>query len=84
MQRAETGGDVQSGRRPDGVGAGHALEGVGHIGAFFLLLDEPELYGLPPDPLDTTRHLAGAWTAAGLAAATMAVALAGVIWSSEP
>ena len=25
-------------------------DGVGGDGAFFLLLDEPEVYGLPPDP----------------------------------
>ncbi len=45
-------------------------DGVGGFGAFFLLLDEPEVYGLPPDPLSTTRHLAGTWRAA---AASMAV-----------
>ena len=33
-------------------------DGVGGFGAFFLLLDEPEVYGLPPDPVATTRHLA--------------------------
>src|SRR3954470_22220704 len=26
-------------------------DGVGGAGAFFLLLDEPEVYGLPPDPV---------------------------------
>ncbi len=30
-------------------------DGVGGNGAFFLLLDEPEVYGLPPDPIVTTR-----------------------------
>ena len=34
-------------------------DGVGGDGAFFLLLDEPEVYGLPPDPIVTTRDLAG-------------------------
>ena len=29
-------------------------DGVGGAGAFFLLLDEPEVYGLPPDPVVTT------------------------------
>jgi formate dehydrogenase iron-sulfur subunit len=24
-------------------------DGIGGAGAFFLLLDEPEVYGLPPD-----------------------------------
>jgi formate dehydrogenase iron-sulfur subunit len=32
-------------------------DGVGGAGAFFLLLDEPEVYGLPPDPVVTTRDL---------------------------
>jgi formate dehydrogenase iron-sulfur subunit len=32
-------------------------DGVGGFGAFFLLLDEPETYGLPPDPISTTRDL---------------------------
>ena len=32
-------------------------DGVGGFGAFFLLLDEPEVYGLPPDPVVTTRDL---------------------------
>jgi hypothetical protein len=26
---------------------------IGGAGAFFLLLDDPEVYGLPPDPVDT-------------------------------
>jgi len=32
-------------------------DGVGGTGAFFLLLDEPEVYGFPPDPVVTTRDL---------------------------
>jgi formate dehydrogenase iron-sulfur subunit len=48
-------------------------DGVGGDGAFFLLLDEPEVYGLPPDPVVTTRDLPAMWRRAGAAAATMAV-----------
>jgi formate dehydrogenase iron-sulfur subunit len=48
-------------------------DGVGGFGAFFLLLDEPETYGLPPDPLVTTRRLGEIWKAAGIAAGTIAV-----------
>jgi formate dehydrogenase iron-sulfur subunit len=48
------------GRDPD--------DGVGGDGAFFLLLDEPEVYGLPPDPVVTTRDLPTMWKHAGLAA----------------
>ena len=36
-------------------------DGVGGFGAFFLLLDEPEVYGLPPDPVVTTRDLPAMW-----------------------
>ncbi len=50
-------------------------DGVGGFGAFFLLLDEPEVYGLPPDPVDATRHLGGTWRSAALAAATVTGAL---------
>jgi formate dehydrogenase iron-sulfur subunit len=32
-------------------------DGVGGTGAFFLLLDEPEVYGFPPDPVVTTHDL---------------------------
>ncbi|MBV9314499.1 MAG: 4Fe-4S dicluster domain-containing protein [Pseudonocardia sp.] len=48
-------------------------DGVGGDGAFFLLLDEPEVYGLPPDPVVTTRDLSAMWRRAG-AAALLAVA----------
>ncbi|GAB3786315.1 4Fe-4S dicluster domain-containing protein [Nocardioides ungokensis] len=46
-------------------------DGVGGDGAFFLLLDEPEVYGLPPDPVVTTRDLGSIWKHVGAAAATM-------------
>jgi len=48
-------------------------DGIGGGGAFFLLLDEPEVYGLPPDPVVTTRDLAGMWRHVGIAAAGLAV-----------
>ena len=69
------------------VAAGHAKaqlygadqsNGVGGNGAFFLLLDDPEVYGLPPDPVSPTRQLGAAWRAAGMAALTLA---AGVVAS---
>jgi formate dehydrogenase iron-sulfur subunit len=44
-------------------------DGVGGDGAFFLLLDEPEVYGLPPDPIATTRDLPRMWRSAAIAAA---------------
>jgi formate dehydrogenase iron-sulfur subunit len=56
-------------------------DGIGGAGAFFLLLDDPEVYGLPPDPASTTRDLPRLWRSAALAAgalvAGVALALAG-------
>ncbi|KWT61895.1 4Fe-4S ferredoxin [Streptomyces albus subsp. albus] len=46
-------------------------DGVGGDGAFFLLLDEPEVYGLPPDPVVTTRDLPAMWKHAGGAALSL-------------
>jgi formate dehydrogenase iron-sulfur subunit len=47
-------------------------DGVGGDGAFFLLLDEPEVYGLPPDPVVPTRNLGSMWRHAMAAAVVMA------------
>jgi formate dehydrogenase iron-sulfur subunit len=51
-------------------------DGVGGNGAFFLLLDEPEAYGLPPDPVVPTRDLPSMWRYAGIAAAALVTAAA--------
>ena len=51
-------------------------DGVGGAGAFFLLLDEPEVYGLPPDPVVTTRDLPRMWK--HVAAAAGALLLGGL------
>jgi formate dehydrogenase iron-sulfur subunit len=47
-------------------------DGVSGNGAFFLLLDDPEVYRLPPDPVTPTRNIAQMWKVAG----TVALALA--------
>ena len=57
------------GRDPD--------DGVGGFGAFFLLLDDPEVYGLPPDPVVTTKHLPAMWENMAAAAAALAVGIVG-------
>jgi formate dehydrogenase iron-sulfur subunit len=51
-------------------------DGVGGDGAFFLLLDEPEVYGLPPDPVVTTRDLPAMWRLAAAAACSLAACVA--------
>ncbi|MFC4533870.1 4Fe-4S dicluster domain-containing protein [Sphaerisporangium dianthi] len=51
-------------------------DGVRGNGAFFLLLDKPEVYGLPPAPMDTTRDLPSMWRHAAAAALTLACGVA--------
>jgi formate dehydrogenase iron-sulfur subunit len=51
-------------------------DGIGGAHAFFLLLDEPEVYGLPPDPIDTTRDIKSIWAAAGAAAVALGAGIA--------
>ncbi|HYT10874.1 MAG TPA: 4Fe-4S dicluster domain-containing protein [Mycobacteriales bacterium] len=53
-------------------------DGVGGNGAFFLLLDEPEVYGLPPDPVVPTRDLPRIWRYAGAAALAFVTAAVSV------
>jgi len=56
---------------------GHDPEdGVGGFGAFFLLLDEPEVYGLPPDPVVSTRDLPSMYRSAAIAAGAV---VAGIV-----
>jgi formate dehydrogenase iron-sulfur subunit len=57
------------GRDPD--------DGVGGFGAFFLLLDDPEVYGFPPDPVVPTAKLGEMWVNMATAAAALAVGIVG-------
>jgi formate dehydrogenase iron-sulfur subunit len=59
-----------------GDGPSHGVDGAGSL---FLLLDDPEVYGLPPDPIAPTKNLGSAWRAAGVAAAAL-VALLGAVF----
>jgi len=59
-------------------------DGVGGNGAFFLLLDEPEVYGLPPDPVVPARDMPAMWKAAATGAAMIVgVALSAVLGSRK-
>ena len=56
--------------------------GTEGLNAFFLLLDKPEVYNLPPDPVVPTKKVGDAWKAMGLAAAGIAaLAIASVFGS---
>ena len=50
-------------------------DGVGGTGSVFLLLDEPEVYGLPPDPRVPTADLPRMFNRAGVAAVGMIAAV---------
>jgi formate dehydrogenase iron-sulfur subunit len=54
-------------------------DGVGGFGAFFLLLDDPEVYGLPPDPVSTTRDLPAIWRTTALAAGALVAGVAAAL-----
>src|SRR5699024_6598460 len=51
-------------------------DGVGGIGSVCLLRDEPEVYGLPPDPQVPTKGLRKMYKKVGIAAAGMLAAAA--------
>jgi len=50
-------------------------DGIAGAGAFFLLLDEPEVYRLPPDPVSTTRDLGAMWRSAAVAGGALLAAV---------
>lgn len=58
-------------------------DGVGGTGSVFLLLDEPETYGLPPDPQVPTTTLPRTYARAGLAALGMLVSTV-IAFRSKP
>jgi formate dehydrogenase iron-sulfur subunit len=58
-------------------------DGISGAGAFFLLLDDPEVYGLPPDPVDTVRDISSIWGAAGKAAAVLGVGLIATVFGGR-
>ncbi|HEX7183496.1 MAG TPA: 4Fe-4S dicluster domain-containing protein, partial [Thermoanaerobaculia bacterium] len=58
--------------------------GTEGLNAFFLLVDRPEVYNLPPDPVVPTKHAGPAWGAMVAAALAMAVAAIGAVLSVRP
>jgi formate dehydrogenase iron-sulfur subunit len=53
--------------------------GTEGLNAFFLLLDKPEVYNLPPNPVVPTKKSGDAWKSMGIAAAGMALAAVGAV-----
>ncbi|MFN7135290.1 MAG: 4Fe-4S dicluster domain-containing protein [Myxococcales bacterium] len=61
-----------------------AQPGTGGLNAFFLLVDRPEVYNLPPVPVVPTKAAKAGWVSAALAGLAMAaVALGAVMLSSS-
>ncbi len=56
--------------------------GTEGLNAFFLLVDRPEVYNLPPDPVVPTKKAGQAWLSLAAAVLGMAVAAAGAVVSS--
>jgi formate dehydrogenase iron-sulfur subunit len=53
--------------------------GTGGLNAFFLLVDKPEVYNLPPNPVVPTTLAKDAWKAMAIGAAGMALAALGSV-----
>ena len=53
--------------------------GTEGLNAFFLLLDRPEVYNLPPEPVVPTKRAAESWKAMGLAMLGLASAIIGSV-----
>jgi formate dehydrogenase iron-sulfur subunit len=65
-----------------GAGA-EAQPGTDGLNAFFLLVDEPEVYNLPPDPYTPTKTVGEGWRSLAVAAAGLAVAALGAVLSGR-
>jgi formate dehydrogenase iron-sulfur subunit len=57
--------------------------GTEGLNAFFLLVDQPEVYNLPPDPVAPMKLAGQSWAAMAAAAAGMALAAIGAVLSSR-
>jgi formate dehydrogenase iron-sulfur subunit len=57
--------------------------GTEGLNAFFLLLDKPEVYNLPPDPAVPTKNAGDAWRSMAATAAGVAVAAIGSVLFSR-
>ena len=58
--------------------------GTEGLNAFFLLVDQPEVYNLPPNPVIPTKNVGDAWLSMGAAAVGLALAALGSVLLSRP
>jgi len=57
--------------------------GTEGLNAFFLLVDKPEVYNLPPEPVAPAKTVGPAWASMGLAVLGMAAAAIGAVLSAR-
>jgi formate dehydrogenase iron-sulfur subunit len=57
--------------------------GTGGLNAFFLLVDQPEVYNLPPDPVVPTKKAREAWASMAVAAVGVGLAALGSVLASR-
>jgi formate dehydrogenase iron-sulfur subunit len=57
--------------------------GTEGLNAFFLLVDEPEVYNLPPDPVSVTKKAPQAWASMAAAVVGMAVVALGAVLTGK-
>ncbi len=57
--------------------------GTEGLNAFFLLIDKPEVYNLPPDPVVPTKKVRESWASMAVAALAMAAAALGAVASTR-
>jgi formate dehydrogenase iron-sulfur subunit len=62
---------------------GDEQPGTGGLNAFFLLVDEPEVYNLPPDPVSPTKKVGRSWRSMAIAAAGLAIAAVAAVASER-
>jgi formate dehydrogenase iron-sulfur subunit len=57
--------------------------GTEGLNAFFLLVDKPEVYNLPPDPVAPRKKVAQSWAVMAVAGMAMVAAAVGAVLSSQ-
>ena len=60
---------------------GASQPGTDGLNAFFLLVDSPDVYNLPPDPVSPTKKVREGWGALGRAVLAMSVLVVGAVAS---
>ncbi|HEX2029099.1 MAG TPA: 4Fe-4S dicluster domain-containing protein [Nitriliruptorales bacterium] len=58
--------------------------GTDGLNAFFLLVDEPDVYNLPPDPVVPTKKVRESWLAVAVGAAGILAAAVGAVLAGTP